>query len=296
MSSPLVRRCIDRLCERLDDLAPGERLPGEARLAEDLSVSRSPLRVALAHLEERGLVAREGRFHVLRRAVRAGDRSKEPAEPLSQAEAFDTWFLTAIAERRLRPGEGFTEVEVAAEAGVTPATVREVLGRYAARRLVAKDPRRSWRMIRFDDAAIAELWELRRMIEHHALERLFADEAARASAGLEGLLAEHRALRGTAKDLPRFRDLDRRFHRALAAACPNRFIADLRAMIDLLIHVQLADDDVGRDGMGHGIAQHTAILEAILSGDRKTARTVLDQHLASSEAIMRRAAARDGDP
>jgi GntR family transcriptional regulator, transcriptional activator for L-galactonate catabolism len=300
MSSPqlsaLVRRCINELCERLRSAQPGDLLDGEQHLAEELGVSRSPLRQALAYLEERGVLVRRGRGTELVRIPKRSDRSAEVKGPLSRADAFAEWFLTAISERRLRPGQRFTEVEVAAAAGVTTITAREVLARYEARRLIAKDPRRSWSMIQFNAKTIAELWELRRLVEHHALAQICRDPQVQKEAGLSELLAEHRRFaRGsyTTSSLAQFRDLDRRFHAALFAASDNQFLDDLRSMIDLLIHVQLADDEIGREGMRRGIAEHAAILAAILAGDQAAAQKALSQHMDSSEHIMNRAASRD---
>lgn len=292
-ASPLVRRCINGLCDRLAALAPGDALPGEGRLGDELGVSRSPLRRALEHLEAQGVVVRDGKRTRLVRAVRRGDRVTDDDAPLSKAEAFEAWFLHAIAERRLRPGQGFTEVEVAEAAGVTTATAREVLARYEARRLIAKDPRRSWRMERFDRDAIAELWELRRLVERHALERLLANRGQHA-ADVAALLAEHRSFAARTRwPLVGFRELDRRFHQLLFAASGNRFLDDLRSMIDLLIHVQLADDEIGHEGMRRGVAQHIVLLEAVVSGDRRAARQALAEHMDSSEYIMTRALERD---
>ena len=45
----------------------------------------------------------------------------------------------------------------------------------AVRGLITKTPRRGWSMIRFDPGIIAELWELRRLVERHALEALLRD-------------------------------------------------------------------------------------------------------------------------
>jgi GntR family transcriptional regulator, transcriptional repressor for pyruvate dehydrogenase complex len=56
-------RVADRVAQELlrliaaGDLAPGERLPGERRLAEMMNVSRVSIRTALQHLKSRGFIA-----------------------------------------------------------------------------------------------------------------------------------------------------------------------------------------------------------------------------------------------
>ncbi|WP_163488388.1 GntR family transcriptional regulator, partial [Escherichia coli] len=56
--SRLQRDLLPRIVEviRNDGLAPGSRLP-EALLAQRLQVSRTPVRAALRHLAERGLIS-----------------------------------------------------------------------------------------------------------------------------------------------------------------------------------------------------------------------------------------------
>jgi GntR family transcriptional regulator len=54
----LPYRIRDQIADLMKDLGPNERLPGEAALAEALSVSRATIRDALAHLERDALIIR----------------------------------------------------------------------------------------------------------------------------------------------------------------------------------------------------------------------------------------------
>ncbi len=63
-------------------LVPGSRLPTERRLAADLGVTRSGIRLALAALEADGLISREvGRGTFLREAAAVALAAARPGEP-----------------------------------------------------------------------------------------------------------------------------------------------------------------------------------------------------------------------
>src|ERR1700761_5603446 len=63
-------------------LGPGSRLPTERRLAADLGVTRSGIRLALAALEADGLISREvGRGTFLRDAAAAALAAARRGEP-----------------------------------------------------------------------------------------------------------------------------------------------------------------------------------------------------------------------
>jgi len=71
-------------------LGPGSRLPTERRLAADLGVTRSGIRLALATLEADGLISREvGRGTFLRDAAASALAAARPGEPGAGAAAGD---------------------------------------------------------------------------------------------------------------------------------------------------------------------------------------------------------------
>ncbi|HVT67220.1 MAG TPA: winged helix-turn-helix domain-containing protein, partial [Trebonia sp.] len=72
-------------------LMPGSRLPTERRLAADLGVSRSGIRLALAALEADGLISREvGRGTFLRDAAASALAAARPGEPAAAADGQDS--------------------------------------------------------------------------------------------------------------------------------------------------------------------------------------------------------------
>ena len=298
-ASPLVRTCVNQLCDLATKLVKEHGLQtslgSEARLCQHLSLSRTPLRQALEWLCEAGLIERSGRSTLIVRLPQKSDYVQvDEEESLSKADQCEQWILQAIADRRLRPGQRFTEIEIAEAADVTTPTVRAVLAGYEVRRLFEKDPRKSWRMVCFNQETIRELWEVRRLVESHALACLCQGIDAEQLAAAKKLLQQHRSFAKNKRwHMGTFRKLDQQFHQLLFTASSNRFLEDLRVVIDLLIHVQLADDEIGREGMSRGVREHSAILEAILAGNSKQAQAELSKHMDSSEYIMNQSLSRD---
>jgi GntR family transcriptional regulator len=84
----------DRLGDRLASLKPGERLPPEPRLADELDMSRPTLREALRSAEDAGLVVR-----------RPGvGTAKTHRPPLANDLSVNTGVTDLIRDHGLRPG------------------------------------------------------------------------------------------------------------------------------------------------------------------------------------------------
>ena len=124
-ASPLVRQTVNGLLDLI--AATDAPLPSESGLAAQLGVSRSPLRRAMALMRQRG-VLRDAQHGTQRaRAPRPADRFPAEAKSLSKAEAFTGVFLAKLARGDLRPGQRFSELELAREAGLSTVSIREAL-------------------------------------------------------------------------------------------------------------------------------------------------------------------------
>ena len=88
MSVPLHTRVADELRRQIVDgeLAPGEKLPSEARLCEEFDASRGTIRNALARLRQEGLIAGgQGRAPVV--------REQAVGQPFENLLSFTAWAL-----------------------------------------------------------------------------------------------------------------------------------------------------------------------------------------------------------
>jgi len=291
--SPLVKQTVNGLLERLAAAgAPPQRLPSEAELAQSLDVSRSTLRKAVAILEARGLISRDGSVSLMVRRPLAGDRFTRDCEPSLKTDDFATFFLGKINGGDFRAGARFSELSLSQASGLTTVTVREGLLRFARFGLIHKEPRQQWRVAAFDAAMIDELFDLRVLLEQAALSKALSLPPGHAlRLEFAELLAAHLAFtRRTRHPVDEFRLLDERFHAALFAAAGNRYLDEMFSAISLLIHFQLAHATVGRRGMELGLVEHPLILDALVAGDAPRARAALGAHLASARSIMKLAA------
>lgn len=287
--SSLVQRTANGMLDLLKSRP--ERLPTEAEFAASLDVSRSPVRAAADILVRRGVLRRDGSGLALARAPRASDRF-DVGETVSKREAFERFFLERLRSGDLLPGRRFSELELARVAGLTTVTVREGLQRYARFGLIRKDPRRQWEVVKFDEAMIDELFELRQILEHTALKKTLALPGGHpVRAQLEQLLDDHRVFaKAKVHDIDAFLALDERLHGTLFQSAGNRYLDEMYSAIPALIHFQLRRDPIGRRGMELGIVDHIDILSAIIDRDAEKARQILRRHIDGARGIMKMAA------
>eukprot|EP01037_Dinobryon_pediforme_P002093 gene2093-2130_t len=196
----------------------GGRL-NEARLAQMLGVSRTPLRAALSQLEQEGIVAREPN-----RGVRLV-RQPEPTTP-DQADS-DALLVRIARDRGLKTlAADVTEAELARSYGLGRTVVRNALDRLADLGMVERKPGYGWRFIDtlHDVEARAESYRFRIIIETAGILepgfRLAPD-------WVQDTRARHRdalAARWTATSSVAFFEMNACFHEGVAACSGNRFI------------------------------------------------------------------------
>jgi len=189
-----------------------------------------------------------------------------------------------ILKRDFKPGERLVEGKLAEVLGVSRIPVREALRLLAAEGLVEITPRRG--------AAVATLSRVmaREMVEVRAtLEGLNARLAARHRdprilAGIEEVLA---AGSGAAQEgeLGQLVALNARFHDLLAAAGNNSILGDL--MRSLRDRTSLVFNKLDIETARQTWEEHTAILQAVASGDEDLAALLATRHVmnAGSEAL-----------
>jgi GntR family transcriptional repressor for pyruvate dehydrogenase complex len=108
-----------------------------------------------------------------------------------------------------------------------------------------------------------------------AAERMSPDAAARLDAHLDDMVAH-------LDDLPAFVDADLQFHLELAHATGNSVLVDLLQIIRSLLRVWVdrAVHDVEHARVA--IAEHTAVRDAIRSGDGDAAASAMSLHMVTA--------------
>jgi DNA-binding GntR family transcriptional regulator len=277
----------------IDDMAQGHipsPLPTQNALAEMYNISRTTVRHLLSHLCECGVLAQSGSTWCIVRKPTLEDGFNCVSAPLAeQNRIFEQAFFSMINQRQLRPGESFSELQLARAAGVSPVVVREYLLKFGRYNLIENDKRGQWSMKQFDQRYAEQLFELREMLETHALQHFLnlpADDPRWLNA--KTLLERHRLLRDSIGDSFRmFSQLDRDFHALLLSAADNIFFNQSLEIISVIFHFhyQWDEGDLKQRNI-IAIDEHMTILSALLCRSDLDATRALRDHLHTAKASM----------
>ena len=190
-----------------------------------------------------------------------------------------------IVTLELEPGAVINERELVERLGIGRTPVREALRRLAQEGLVEVYPRRGMFVTDVDVRRLAQLSEVRAVLEPEtarlAAERL--TEAGRAE--LEELLRE---LDADAFDDPALMALDERIHRAVYRWARNDLLeATLEQYYVLALRIWTIALDRQHE-LHDAVQEHRALLEAIRDGDGERAAATVRAHVEDFEQAMRR--------
>lgn len=186
----------------------------------------------------------------------------------------------AIVELRLAPGEALREAALADQLGVSKTPIREALTRLEQDGLVETTSFKGAAATVYSKRDLAELYELRELLEVHAARSAAAGMDEAAQARLRAICAECRSP-GYETDTDRLAALLTEFDNVIFDQVANRRI---RALIgNLQAHLarigKLTTGIPGR--IGDSIAEHEKIVEAIFAGDPDRAEQYIREHIAS---------------
>jgi DNA-binding GntR family transcriptional regulator len=194
-----------------------------------------------------------------------------------------------ILDGRFRPGERLVEDKLSAELGVSRVPVREALLGLSIEGLVTIEPRRGATVTSVTPEIVAELVEVRAL-----LEGLNARLAARRHdpaivAELRDTLRHGNAAAesGTPDQLAR---LNGEFHERLAEASRNSVLSDI--MRSLRERTSIAFAINGRDRAREDWQEHSGILAAVIDGDEELAALLATRHVHKAAAAFARAHAK----
>lgn len=178
----------------------------------------------------------------------------------------------------LRPGERLDEQSLALRFGVSRTPIREALMQLASAGLVRLQPRRGAFVASLSLQEVIERFEVMAALEGAcgalAARRLTEEERQRLLAAHEACVRE-----APSGDTDAYYYANERFHQVLYAACHNRYLAEqARQLHDRLKpyrRLQLR----ARSRVASSLAEHEAVVEAILAGDGARAERALKDHI-----------------
>ncbi|EOE2646825.1 FCD domain-containing protein [Klebsiella pneumoniae] len=277
----------------INDMARGfipSPLPSQSALAEMYNISRTTVRHILCHLCERGVLSLVNHDYLILRQPEVQDGFDSSSASLAeQNRLFEQAFFTMINQRQLRAGERFSELQLARAAGVSPVVVREFLLKFSRYNLIESEKRGQWNMKKFEQSWAEQLFELREMLETHALQHFLnlPDSDARWLQA-KTLLERHRTLRDSIGDSFRmFSQLDRDFHSLLLSAADNIFFNQSLEIISVIFHFhyQWDESDLKQRNI-IAIDEHMTILSALICRSDLDANLALRNHLNTAKQSM----------
>ena len=193
-----------------------------------------------------------------------------------------------ILDGKLKPGERLIEDRLSAELGVSRVPVREALQALSAQGLVLLEPRRGATVADVTPEVVAELVEVRAL-----LEGLNARLAARRHdpaiiARLSDTLRRGNEAAGSAS-AEELASLNREFHSLLVEASRNSVLSEI--MSGLRERMALAFSANGKLRARQDWKEHSSILAAVIEGDEELAGLLATRHVqnaadAFAQALM----------
>ncbi|MFI5686653.1 GntR family transcriptional regulator [Streptomyces sp. NPDC051636] len=190
---------------------------------------------------------------------------------------------TALVAGELRPGEVYSAPALGERFGVSATPVREAMQQLALEGAVEVVPNRGFRVVVRGARELAELAEVRALIEVPVMLRLARTVPAERWAELRPLAEE--TVRAASSGCPAtYAESDRAFHRAVLGLSGNEQL--LRIAEDLHRRAQwpLAGGPVrhGRADLVADAAEHTALLDALIARDVAVVRSLVGEHFAGA--------------
>ena len=189
----------------------------------------------------------------------------------------------AILSGRYPAGVRLEQNRIAAELGLSPTPVREAFRELLARGLLVQKAHHSVRVAEINLDDLRHLYGVRSLLEAEAA-RLAAtaisdDVIAELKRWYEAMASGERA-----RDGRRVREADARFHALLYRASGNPYLADLIAQLWSNFPRYLLWVVPGRTDCS--MAEHAAILDAVLRRDPEAAAAAVRRHLEQALAAL----------
>jgi DNA-binding GntR family transcriptional regulator len=189
-----------------------------------------------------------------------------------------------ILTAHLTPGQPLSIVDLATRLGVSRTPVKDALSRLSVEGLIEEVPRRGYFVARLDAQEVAELLEVRLILELAAAERGVAVVQPEQIAALWRLHESMAAMveaDGRYKDYAAFRQADRDLHVLAVGLANNRRLSEMH--LNLFVHSEMhrahfATAASHRRG-ALTLNEHAAIIQAIEARDLTTLKAAITVHV-----------------
>ncbi|MEV0000323.1 GntR family transcriptional regulator [Streptomyces sp. NPDC050848] len=189
---------------------------------------------------------------------------------------------TALVGGELVPGEVYSAPVLAERFGVSATPVREAMQQLAVEGAVEVVPNRGFRVTERTPRELAELAEVRALIEVPIMLRLARTIPAARWTELKPL-AEATATAAARGDRAHYAEADRAFHRAVLSLAGNEQLLAVADDLHRRSQWPLVSGPVTRHGdLVADAAEHTALLDALIAQDVTVVQSLVREHFTGS--------------
>ncbi len=283
---------INQLIDNISSNLLTSPLPSISSLAELYGVSRTTIRSALWYLTEQNIITKTGNKHYVARIPNKEDKISYlciKRTERSQIQRLENYFQASVQKKKIKPGYEFSELELAQNANVDVFTVKEYLIQFSRFNLITNLHRGKWKLTEFTPHYADKLFELREMLECHALNCFMnLPQHDIRWKQMKMLLQEHRNLRDNIADkYEDFSQLDHQLHTLILSAANNPFINDFIELITVIFHFHYQWDNSDLHTRNIlAVEEHLSILVKIVSQDDLGAITELKRHLQTAKKSL----------
>ncbi|WP_443043917.1 GntR family transcriptional regulator [Streptomyces sp. NBC_00322] len=191
---------------------------------------------------------------------------------------------TALVDGELAPGEVYSAPVLGERFGVSATPVREAMQQLAIEGAVEVVPNRGFRVTVRSARELAELAEVRALIEIPVMLRLARTIPAAGWSALRPL-ADATAAAAATGDRAAYAETDRAFHRAVLALSGNQQLVMVADDLHRRSQWPLTSAPVTRRAdLVADAAEHMALLEALVAEDLTVVQSLVREHFTGAEA------------
>ncbi|MFM9557193.1 MULTISPECIES: GntR family transcriptional regulator [Streptomyces] len=189
----------------------------------------------------------------------------------------------ALAGGDLSPGEVYSAPALGERFGVSATPVREAMQQLAIEGAVEVVPNRGFRVVRRGARELAELAEVRALLQVPVVMRLARTLPADRWGELRPL-ADETARAASSGCRATYGEADRAFHRGVLGLSGNEQLLQLTDDLHRRTQLPLGGGQVGVSGSGGRVelmadaAEHIALLDALVAGDLEAACCLVERH------------------
>lgn len=191
-----------------------------------------------------------------------------------------------ILSQELKAGEKLSDLRLSSELGVSRTPIREALHQLAQDGVVIAEPNRGFFVATFTRNDLEEIFELRRVLELYAIQKLgdgdHKEELDRAMFELEHverLIANATTTAQKVEAGEAFLKTDRGFHSWLVSTVGNKRMSTIVGGLWTQIAIFQQVEDTIPDWMQVAVEQHRELLTSLLAKDTDKATELMSVHL-----------------